>query len=156
MRLVEPHLLAAADGSIPHYTGHSLKQSKPALYSALLLHTDYVVEAGAHAGSELERLSMRGAEQHARVSRPPGLATALRYARGARSQSIVEIDRIAYATIRVWIAEIGLEKLPRVRGWAALTAWVSERIASNREIEYSRSLIPVREWKVEDIEANEA
>ena len=149
---VSPHLLATEGGSIPNYTGHSLKQIKPDLYSALLLHTDYIVEAGAHAGSELERLSMRGAMQYAKEPRPSGLATALRYARGARSQSVVEVDKLAYATIRAWIAEVGIEKLPRERGWAELTAWVSKRIQSGREIEYSQSLIPIRAWGVENIE----
>ena len=152
---VTPHLIASPQGGIPHYTGHSLKQVKIDLYSALLLHTDYIVEASAHAGSELERLSMRGAIAHVRAMRPAGLAVALHYARGARSQSITEIDRLAYSTIRAWIAEVGLANLPRVNGWAALTAWVNTRLCVTRASDMNVSLRPMIAGKIEEVESRE-
>ena len=90
-----------------------------------VLHTDYAVEPGAHSGSQLERMSVAGATALARSIRPRGLAVALRYARAARSQTILEIDHMAYAVYRAWVAHVGLRGMPRVDGWAALSRWAS-------------------------------
>jgi hypothetical protein len=90
---VSPHLLRRADGAVPDYTAHSLKQWKIDLYQALLLHTDFIVEPGAHAGSQLERMSVAGATDQARQIRPTGLSVALRYARATASGCVREASR---------------------------------------------------------------
>ena len=90
-----------------------------------VLHTDYAVEPGAHSGSQLERMSVAGATALARSIRPRGLAVALRYARAARSQTVLEIDHMAYAVYRAWIAHVGLRGMPRMEGWSVLSRWAS-------------------------------
>lgn len=122
---VSPHLLRDESGKVPAYTMHSLKMWKPSLYLALLLHTDYVCEASAHAGSQLERLSLAAVQGQAKALRPAGLAVALRYARGARSQTVVEVDRLAFSCMRAWLATAGLAAVPRTGGWTALARWAS-------------------------------
>ena len=111
---------------------------------ALLLHTDYIVEAGAHAGSQLERLSVAGASEQARTIRPQGLGVALRYARAARSQSVLEVDRLAYSALRSWVASVGLAHLPRVGGWAALTRWACDTAARGDGSHAGGSLYPLK------------
>ena len=123
-RVVSPHLLRDASGATPQISKHSLKQSKACLYTALLFHTDYLPEATAHAGSTLERLSVDGATSLARrAKRPAGLAVALRYARAAKGQTIIEVEMTAYDALRSWIASTGLKDLPRTDGWAHLSRW---------------------------------
>jgi len=127
-RVVQPHLLRVAGGPAPAITSHTLKQSKIALYHAMLLHTDYIVEAGAHAGSQLERMSVGGAETQIRQMRPTGLQVALHYARASRNQhSVLEVEALAFRTMRAWLADVGLTSVPRTNGWAHLTRWVGER-----------------------------
>ena len=145
-----PHLLRDASGAQVGYTSHTLKQCKVALYGALLLHTDYLVEAGAHAGSELERLSVAGAMNHARIVRPSGLAVALRYARGARSQNIVQVDRLAYEAAREWVASVGIEGLPRRGGWAALTNWALNRVSASAAFVPPKPIMPTHDLGVEE------
>ena len=74
----------------------------------------------------------------------------LRYAHGsARSQSIAEVDRLAYSTIRAWIADVGLASLPRVGGWVALAAWVNTRLCNSGASNARISLRPMIAGKIE-------
>ena len=128
-RPITPHLVFPDEQPARMPTKHTLKKAKISLYVALRLHTDYAVEPGAHAGSTLERLSVRGAQELIGGMRPRGLAVALRYARAAYDpQAILETEHAAYEAVRGWIAETGLERLPRRGSWAHLTAWVNSRI----------------------------
>ena len=125
---VSPHLLKDELGNILDNTSHSLKMYKISLYHALLLHTDYIVEPGAHAGSQIERMSVAAAAEKARNIRPTGLHTALHYARGARAQTVLEVEHMVYEALRSFIGEVGLMDIPRRGGWAALTAWSTSRL----------------------------
>jgi hypothetical protein len=146
---VSPHLLRRADGAVPDYTAHSLKQWKIDLYHALLLHTDFIVEPGAHAGSQLERMSVAGATNQARQIRPTGLSVALRYARASRSQSVLEVESLVWAAVRAWVAEAGLAHLPREYGWAAITRWSSSRAADDAANAKPLSLLSMRPSHIE-------
>jgi hypothetical protein len=127
---VSPHLLRDANGRAPGLTSHSLKQWKISAYHALLLHTDYIVEPGAHAGSEMERLSISGANASTRAIRPTGLNVGLRYARASRGHSAIEVEHLVWTCLRAWLASAPLATLPRTEGWAALTRWSSDRAAA--------------------------
>ena len=126
-RAVTPHLLARPDGAIPGYSNHTLKRYKITAYVGARVHPDYAVEPGAHAGSRLERMSVRGAEQHVDRMRPSGLGTALRYARAALDLSVAEVDATVMTAVREWIAHVGLGALPRTNSWPAFTAWATQR-----------------------------
>ena len=126
-RAVEPPLLRQNDGSLPNITKHSLKKVKIAVYAALRLHPDYMVEAGAHAGSVIERMSVAAMHDDVRRMRPSGLHVALGYARQALSESVAEVDYCAFQAVRLWISQTGLEKLPRHDTWRALSAWTHGR-----------------------------
>ena len=116
-------------------TKHSLKSCKPASYVACRLHTDYAVEAGAHAGSQLERMSVDGMQQQLRQLRPRGLKVALRYARAAAGAAVAEVDAMVAATVRAWVQSVGVTRIPRTNSWAALAAWVTQQIASAATLE---------------------
>lgn len=138
---VTPHLLKDGHGGILDNTSHSLKMYKISLYHALLLHTDYIVEPGAHAGSQIERMSVAAAAEQARNIRPTGLRTALHYARGARVQTVLEVEHLVYEALRSFISEVGLNGIPRRGGWAALTAWSTSRVSEKPE--QPKALLPM-------------
>ena len=126
---VKPHLIfpdGPSDARVP--TKHTLKKIKISAYIALGLHPHYAVEAGAHAGSAIERMSVAGMQQQIQNLQPKGLATALRYARASAGSSVAEVDHLVFRTMRQWIAETGLAALPRTGTWAALTAWANSRV----------------------------
>ena len=100
---------------------------KVSAYAALALHTDYAVEPGAHAGSQMERLSVDGAKQMIRATRPTGLKTALRYAREAYSAAVTEVDAMVFAAMRAYVLEVGVENIPRSDSWRAVAAWATKR-----------------------------
>ena len=61
--------------------------------------------------------------------RPSGLQVALHYARASRTErTLLEVEYLAFATARAWIAAVGLRGLPRTDGWPALTRWTNERM----------------------------
>ena len=109
-------------------TKHSLKKIKISAYVALGLHPHYAVEAGAHAGSAIERMSVAGMSQQIGNLQPKGLVTALRYARASAGSSVAEVDHLVFRAVRQWVAETGLAALPRTGSWAALTAWANRRV----------------------------
>ena len=115
-------------GKLP--TKHMLKTVKVSAYVACRVHTDYAVEAGAHAGSQLERMSVAGMHQQLNNMRPKGLATAMRYARAARGMAVIEIDHMVAAAVRLWVAQTGLKDMPRNGSWEAFASWVSNRVAT--------------------------
>ena len=125
---VKPHLVLGQDGQGPIPTKHSLKTAKISAYVALCLHQDYAVEPGAHAGSQLERMSVQGARDLLTQMRPRGLGTALRYARAAfSSAAIMEVEHTVAESLRAWVSELGLDGVPRRGSWASLTSWANRR-----------------------------
>ena len=131
---VVPHLAPpeAPSGRVP--TKHSLKTVKPSAYVALRLHPHYAVEATAHSGSAIERLSVGAMAAQTRALAPKGLAIALRYARGAYSEtSLAETDHLVFRAVRQYVTETGLSNIPRRDSWAALMAWANTR-AFEREM----------------------
>jgi hypothetical protein len=72
------------------------------------LQHEYVVEAGGHAGSTIERLSVKGMVNDINAMSPTGLSTALRYARGTAGAAAAELDYLAFRSVRQWLAELGL------------------------------------------------
>ena len=126
---VQPHLVfpdGPSEARMP--TKHSLKKIKISAYVALGLHPHYAVEAGAHAGSAIERMSVAGMSQQIGNLQPKGLVTALRYARASAGSSVAEVDHLVFRAVRQWVAETGLAALPRTGSWAALTAWANRRV----------------------------
>ena len=111
-------------------TKHSLKKAKISLCVALGVHPDYAVEPGAHAGSQTERMSVRGMIDQAKDARPRGLRTALRYARAAQQTTVCELDIMMFSLARAWIAEVGVAGIPRRDSWAALTAWANKLVST--------------------------
>ena len=130
-RAVTPPLVDLSVEGARMPTMHSLKTSKVSLCVALGLHPDYAVEPGAHAGSRIESMSVGGMIEMIGSVRPRGLKTALRYARASRGTTVAELDCLMFATARAWIAEVGLARVPRTDGWAALSAWVTEQLGGN-------------------------
>ena len=107
----------------------SLKKWKISLYAALGYRPEYVVEAGGHAGSTIERLSVKGMVNDINAMSPTGLSTALRYARGTAGAAAAELDYLAFRSTRQWLAELGLAHVPRTRveTWASLKLWATQR-----------------------------
>ena len=127
-RAVSPHLVTGDGGSVPNVTPHALKRAKPSAYVALRLHVDYTVEAGGHAGSRIERMSVSGMRQDVRGIRPSGTATALRYARGCSLSTPAAVDHLVADVVRSFVASEGLLGLARPGAWDRLHAWALHRV----------------------------
>ena len=154
-RVVRPHLLRSA-GSVPRYSSHSLKMVKISAYVALRVHTDYIVEPGAHAGSQLERLSVRGASALAQTIRPTGLQVAMRYAREATRQTILEVEETVVRAVRSWIAESGLSSLGRDNSWEELARWATARVGAPERADRTLFVMTPSPPEVDDAEAADA
>ena len=120
-------------GRTPELTPHSLKRVKPSAYVSVRVHTDYVPEATAHAGSTMERMSVGGACGNARAIRPSGLRVALGYARDALAVSAVEVDHIVFRLVRAFVAKASADVL-RDGSWTALARWAMSGGADTTEL----------------------
>ena len=117
------HLVTHQSGAVPNVTPHALKRAKPSAYVALRIHVDYAVEAGAHAGSRVERMSVSGMHQDVRGIRPSGTRTALRYARGCSHETPAAVDHLVFRLVRAYVAHTGLSRLAERHSWDAFAAW---------------------------------
>lgn len=122
----------------------SLKRWKISLYLALGYKSEYVVEAGAHAGSTIERMSVKGMTDDVAALQPSGLATALRYARGVSGAAAAELDHLAFQAMRQWLAELGWDAIPRANTWSALKLWATQRATVASTSQGPTALCPMR------------
>jgi hypothetical protein len=109
-------------GGLHDITTHSLKRVKPTMYGALRLHPDYLPEAGAHAGSHLERMTVGAAVRQMRSIRPAGLQVAFGYARDGIAAGVCEVDHSAYRLLRAFVAQANAVDLGP-GSWEKLTKW---------------------------------
>ena len=123
MQRVVPHLVRLPSGVIPNVTPHALKRVKNSAYAAVRIDSAYLVEAGGHAGSQIERMSVALMRQQISEIRPAGLRVAMRYARGCSNLSVAAVDHMVFEALRTYIASVGLAGLPRERSWDAFATW---------------------------------
>ena len=111
-------------------------------HGSLRLHTDHMVEPGAHAGSKTERLSVHGMTQMIAKGRPRGVAIAIRYARAAYSpEAIAQTDMSVTEAMRRFVAETGIQAMPRCQSWAAVTQWASGLCSSPERADAPAALL---------------
>ena len=107
----------------------SLKFAKPCAFGASGVHSTYISEPGAWAGSWLERQSQRGVVDA--ISELPhashDLSTAIGYASRGLCANATEVEILVAELIRFYVSECGLEGIPREDGWGSFTAWVFSR-----------------------------